>query len=654
MFPFWKIAAPHISVLLIAPSKYDDQGFIHRYLKGVISTSGLLTIACLTKEAFQSMGVKAAVRTYEDSVFSHAVSLGWFRLTWFVRSLLCRCFGIEHKLIVGLVSVQSHQYPRATDLIHRWQQRGATCIIGGPHVTGSITAMLDGLGSRGDGIIPCPHKMPPELESLQEQGVIIFHGEAEPHADGTNALHDALSDIVNEQPNPLYRGGKPDLSEAPLPILTGSTTRAFSRRLVPIRTSAGCPFSCKYCSGITIQGRKMRCRSPKIVLDFVHMMCDKYGQARFFITDDNFGRNIHRNEILNGLAQMREQGEKVSFMVQVDVDACLKDEKLIPALSRAGCGMVFMGIETLNQQNLAGAGKTQNLGRDLQRLFRLCHDHEVIVHAAYMIGFPHDTPASVADEVDRLHALGADHTSFYIRGDIPGSEDWIRLVTSDSPMESDLNKYDSHHCVNPLNLQMTDKECEAVYQKAWRQFYSVPKMIEARKRFSNRSARWGLLLVHLWYWWATRVENTHPMIAGFYRFRPPWDKRPGTPTLALWKYTLQEAWRHMRYFGFGIAAFYVFQHSELETEFALSNKKSTLTGRLRSVGDWTHRTFGQATHRGWLNEFWVRYARNRWQLLNPLRGTWWHLNMLPYAVTEIVYSLRFAYRFRYIVRSVRT
>jgi len=342
-------------------------------------------------------------------------------------------------------------------------------------------------------------------------------------------------------------------------------------------------------------------------------------------------------------------------MVQADVDACLKDSTLIPSLATAGCYMIFFGIESLSSDNLAAAGKQQNLGKDLERLFQQCHDNNIIVHAAYMIGFPSDTLSSIEQAINQLPDLGADHVSFYIRSPTPGCEDWIRLITTNpSAIDSDYNHFDSDHCVTAHDLTMTGEQCEKAYQDAWRSFYTVANMVKNRQRFNDRSIRRSLLLTQLWYWWATRVERSHPMQTGFYRLRPYWDRRPGAPKLSLPRYIGQEIWRHLRYFGYWLAGFYLFQQVELETEYSFSQKKETLTGRLRGIRDWTRRTFGQAINRRWLNDFWLRYARHRWQLLNPWRSARWHICMLPYAVTEIVYTLRFACHFRHIWRTIRT
>ena len=645
-----------IAMLLIAPSKYDDQGFVHRYLKGVITTASLSTVAMLTDQALVRSTFqrdKVTVKTFEDSIYWQKLSIAWFYWIWRICCLWYSCRRIKIKLIVGLVGVQSHQFPRAVDLIHLWQKRGAICVIGGSHVTGSITAMLDGLKDRGNGPIPCPHQMPQEIQSLQKEGVIIFHGEAEPHPNGTDAWQQCLRDILDGQPQVLYRGGQPDITNAPLPALTGPAIKYFSRRLVPLNESRGCPFHCKFCSVITIQGRLIRCRRPSIVLDYFRQLCDRYGRARVFITGDNFARNKYRQQILAGLSDLRRQGLRITFMIQADIDACLQDETLLPQLAAAGCNMIFFGVESLNQQNLLAAGKKHNVGRDLSTLCAKCHQHNIIVHAAYMIGFPFDTPQSVQQDIDQLMAFGADHVSFYIRGPIPGSEDWINLICSGQNFDPDMNNYDSFHCVTDHDLRMSRQECEATFQAAWRHFYRIPNMIKARQRFTDRSIRWGLLLVHLWYWWSVKVEHSHPMLSGFYRFRSYRDRRPNARPLSFGRYLIQEIWRHLRYLGYGLAAFYTFQQVELETECSLTEKKIAVTGQLRGIGDWFMRTFGEHMSRRWLNDFWLGYARNRWRLLHPLVGIRWHIKMLPYAITEIVYTIRFAWMLRQIIKVVR-
>ena len=51
---------------------------------------------------------------------------------------------------------------------------------------------------------------------------------------------------------------------------------------------------------------------------------------------------------------------------------------------------------------------------------------------------------------------------------------------------------------------------------------------------------------------------------------------------------------------------------------------------------------------------WKDYGKHRWELLlNPLKYHW-HLTMIPYAMTEVVYSLRFTWMLLRLVRSRMT
>ena len=187
----------------------------------------------------------------------------------------------------------------------------------------------------------------------------------------------------------------------------------------------------------------------------------------------------------------------------------------------------------------------------------------------------------------------------------------------------------------------------AAFERAWRQFYRIDNMIAALKRCRSKTARWNLLLNFLWYRWSFATERTHPMIAGFYRVRPYAERRPGAPSLPYWRYLLQEGWRHLRYVGRFLAEFYRFQHIYFEVELGphLAGHREYMADKLHGIRDWLHRTFGHTMRRQWLNSFWIEYARNRWHLLNPLKA-YWHLLACPHALTEIVYSVRFALRLK--------
>lgn len=643
-----------VVVLLIKPTSYDDKGFPYTFARGVLPSNSLAALYSLTRRELPRLtppGVECEIRVIDEYVARHATE----------QERLLKRFPEEGtRLIVGMVAVQTSQFPRACDLIDAWRARGATCVIGGFHVSGMITMMHDGVKDPNRKGIPCPHTMPDDLGKMMDQGTILFHGEAE------EIWGRALADILAGAPEPIYRGGRPAFRDAPLPEYPpGYFEGNFVTPIRTFDTSRGCPFACSFCTIINVQGRHPRERDPAAILAEVKRLCeeekrmnrrrrndpDYKGAVDFFFTDDNFARSHCWKPLLEGLIDLRRQGYQTSFMIEADL-ACDKDKTFIPLLAEAGCSQMFQGVESMNPANLAEANKKQNKIERFAHLWETCHAHGIAVHVAYIVGFPHDTPSSVAEDVQKVLDLGADQASFFMLTPLPGSEDWIRAVDAGKPMDDDYTRYDSFHAVQDHPL-MGREEWARAYQAAWRTFYSVNNMIAVLKRWRDPAHRRNILKNMLWYRWSFATERTHPMIAGFYRVRRYGRRRPGAEPLPYLRHIPQETWRHVRYIGRFLAEFYRFQHVVYETEYApiLAARGEQLSGQLHGLRDWVRRTFGRATTRRWLNQFWRDYGKQRWELLiNPLKYSW-HVRMIPYAATEVVYSIRFA---RTLLRLVKT
>jgi radical SAM superfamily enzyme YgiQ (UPF0313 family) len=616
-----------VVVILINPTHYDDDGFPYRFGQAVLPSNSLAVLYTLTKQALGEVlpeHVPREIHVVSDIVHRQASAL---------RRLARRFPESGTKLIVGLVAVQTAQFPRAVAIINEWKARGATCVIGGFHVSGSIATLYDGVVDPRRPGIPNPKIMPPEIQQLMDTGTVVFHGEAE------ETWNQALIDIVRGQQQPLYRGGQPNLEQAPLPEFPSGYFDGFVTRIRTADAGRGCPFTCSFCSIINVQGRKMRARSAQAIIAMVLEDCQTYGYASFFITDDNFARHPHWREILDGLIALRQEGRKIGFMIEADL-ACGKIPDFLEKLAAAGCSQIFMGVESMNPDNLAAATKVQNKVSEHAELWARCHRLGIAIHAAYIVGFPFDTPDSVQRDIETLMEHGADQASFYMLTPIPGSEDHVRALARGIRMDSEFSRYDSFHPVidHPL---MTREEWFTTYRAAWKQFYTVKNMVRALRRFPRRELRLSLLRNYVWYRWASQTEKTHPMIAGFHRYRDWVDRRPDAPALSFPLHLLQQWGRRFRYAGCFVREFFIFQHVVFEVECApaLADKRQEMTDKITSLADWFRLTFGRHVSRRWLNNFWISYGRKRWNLLwNPLP----HVQMVPHAISEVVYALRFA------------
>lgn len=626
-------AIKRVVTIFIHPAWYGDDKIANQYWRGFHQTGCLAVLQDLTERAFQQIlppHLPTETYIYEDSVIGHAFAL----------KRLERRFPEEGtKLIVGFAGVQTAQFNRACDLITRWQARGATCVIGGPHITASITSALDGIKDRKRPV-PCPKVMPAEIQRLMDRGVIIFHGEAEA------IWKQTLADIITDCHQRLYRGGQPAIPDLPLPAFPEYYRRGFITDSEAIDDHRGCPWDCTYCATIAVFGRTVRHRQAYRIVNHASARCEQHGKVAMFFVGDNFVRNDDAPAILEGLAALRQLKQlRISFMIETDV-LTVNTPGFIKALGAAGCTSVFIGFESTNPENLKAVHKSQNRLKVFEDFVSQCHEQQIAVHVALMIGLPYDTEESVRAEVEELITLDADIVSCFMVGLLVGSEDEANS-SAKGYIHADFDHVDSFHPTF-AHPQMTHDEWSRVYEWAWHRLYLPERMIKSLKRFHQSEARHHLLGHFMWCWWVTRAERdpetnrgSHPMAAGLYRFRNYWEQRTDVKRIPFLRFLMQEAKRHLRYIGCLIGWFYVFQHVIFEVEFApaLVQKRLAMGDRIHTVRDWAWLTFGKAVSRRWLHAFWRDYASNRWHLFWRFD---WHVKMLPYAFSEVIYTLRHA------------
>jgi radical SAM superfamily enzyme YgiQ (UPF0313 family) len=501
-----------IRVVIIKPSKYDDEGYVIRHLRGVLPSNTLACLSSLTRDVAERKilgdDVDIEVELLDDTVQK-------IPLDRIIRSNRPP----HRETIIALAGVQSNQFPRAADLARRFRAGGLQVLIGGFHVSGTLALSKE---------------ITPEIRELMDLGVSVVKGEVE------ETWGDILLDAAEGRLKPLYdfMECKPDLYNRPIPMIQEKYLKRFIvSNFGTIDTSRGCPFNCSFCSIINVQGRKMRVRSPGLLIDTLRENYLKRRIHFYFLTDDNFARNNEWREIFVMLARLREEENiPIKFMIQVDTQSH-KIPDFIPLAAKAGCTQVFIGMESINPDNLKAAGKTQNNADDYKNLIAAWHNVKIATHVAYIFGFPFDTPESIREDVQRLqHELQVEQASFFMLTPIPGSQDHARMVEAGSYMHPDLNNYDSfHETVRHPNF--APGELEASYREAWKNFYSFKYMRDALSR-AHPENYWNIFFDFIWYKNSALIEGGHPMIHGFFRLKDRIDRRPG--------FAVESRVRHLR------------------------------------------------------------------------------------------------------------
>ncbi|MBH0190868.1 MAG: radical SAM protein [Nitrospira sp.] len=365
-------------LVLIKPSHYDEDGYVIQWIRSAIpsNTLAVLNGLALDCEARKVLGEDVAIDIDLYDETNTVIP---------IRSIIRKMKGYASGM-VGFVGVQTNQFPRAVDLADHFLKANIPVAIGGFHVSGSV-AMLPTL--------------PRDLQAAGEKGISLFAGEAEGHLD--EVLRDAYGGKIKPLYNFLNEGRS--LESSPSPFLPVQIVQNTFRRLSSFDAGRGCPFQCSFCTIINVQGRKSRYRSADDIEHIIRANL-RQGVGRFFITDDDFARNSNWEAILDRCIQMREEeGLAISFTAQVDVGA-YKIPRFIEKCARAGCNNIFIGLENLNPDSLAGAKKLQNKIWQYRKMLQAWKDHDCTTVAGYILGFPTDTPESIARDIGVIERAG--------------------------------------------------------------------------------------------------------------------------------------------------------------------------------------------------------------------------------------------------------
>ncbi len=489
-------------VVLIKPSHYDEDGYVIQWVRSTIPSNSLASVHGLVQECARDrvLGpeVAIAVEAYDECNTLIDVDAAIARV---------KAAGSG---FVGLVGVQSNQFPRAVDLTRRFRSAGIPVVIGGFHVSGCISMLPE---------------LPADLKEAIDLGAILYAGE------GEGRIAELLREIDAGMAKPTYNflHDLPGMAAATFPILPRQIVTRVAGHYASFDAGRGCPFQCSFCTIINVQGRKSRYRTPDDVEAIVRANAAQ-GVTRFFVTDDNFARNRNWEPILDRLIELREkEGFKIRLLLQVDT-LCHRIPGFIEKAARAGCNMVFIGLENINPESLMGTKKRQNKIWEYREMLQAWKAAKVMTWAGYILGFPTDTPQSIRRDIEIIKKeLPVDILEFFCLTPLPGSEDHKKLFLEGVPMDPDMNKYDLEHVLT-AHAVMSKEEWEGIYRDAWGIYYTDEHVATIiRRGVASGISTKKIIDALIVFSGATRIEKVHPLQFGFVRRKVRRQRRHGLP-----------------------------------------------------------------------------------------------------------------------------
>ena len=329
---------------------------------------------------------------------------------------------------------------RAYALARWYRARGAIVIMGGLHT------------------LSCPDEVAPHCDAMAL-------------GDGVQTWPQILHDVAAGKLQRIYRAGflQPYRDDpAPRRDLLPRSGFLTTASLIATR---GCHNRCGFfylsTNGLTMPYQTRRV--SQVVAEFAATQ-EPYG----VFTDNNLGsKPAYLRELCAALRPLKKIW---SAAVTIDVT---DDPSLLRAMALAGCTGVFIGLETLTDQNLTDARKKTPRTDDYARRIRLLHDVGIQVNGSFVLGFDHDTPDVFARTADWIERHRLESATFHILTPYPGTPLFAQFAREGRILHRDWSQYDTAHVVFQPR-RMTVQQLEEGYSWIYKRQYSFASIWQRR------------------------------------------------------------------------------------------------------------------------------------------------------------------------------
>jgi radical SAM superfamily enzyme YgiQ (UPF0313 family) len=330
-------------------------------------------------------------------------------------------------------------------------------LFGGPH----STALPEESLQFGDVVVTHEgdYTLPLLLERLEENLPAPYLTDLQ----GVNYLG-RDSEIIRNPDRPYLTSE--ELSALPFPVYSDQMSRGITHNVV--NTSRGCPYECEFCSVIENFGRGFRFLSDDAAVALIRHIIQLNGK-RIFFGDDIFAANRARTTRL--LERLLAEGVRMPrWFAQVRVETA-QDRELLRLMKRANCAMVFVGLESVNEETLKLFKKHVTIEKNRAAVAAF-NEAGIRVHGMFVLGSDADTAQTLTETLKFARDSRLTTAQFFALTALPGPPLTRRLAEEKRIFAwGDWQLFDAQHAV-VCPSRISPSELQAGIFRLSRQFYS--------------------------------------------------------------------------------------------------------------------------------------------------------------------------------------
>jgi len=185
----------------------------------------------------------------------------------------------------------------------------------------------------------------------------------------------------------------------------------FLNNTIQIRSAAGCPFSCAFCSYPTT-ARSWKTVKPDAVREHLDAVTSIPNLKQVIFIDDTF--NVPKNRFKDLLRIFCDYDFEWFSFLRVQ----FVDEEIVQLMKDSGCKGVYLGVESASDKVLKNMNKRAT-SAEFYRGVGLLAKYGITSMSALVLGFPGETEETIRESVNFIENSGTDFYSlkefFYIK-----------------------------------------------------------------------------------------------------------------------------------------------------------------------------------------------------------------------------------------------
>jgi radical SAM superfamily enzyme YgiQ (UPF0313 family) len=322
----------------------------------------------------------------------------------------------------------------------------------------------------------------PEEASRYVDAVVV--GEAE------SVWPDVLADADVGKLQPIYRGVWREIGGLPH---ARRNIYPNGYEFATVQTSRGCPLDCDFCSVTSFNGRRYRRRPPEEVLAELETIDH---ELLFFVDDNIIGYGgPARDMSLRIFRGMVERKLNKQWFCQASINIA-DDPEILDWAGRAGCRMVFLGLEADDAEALEAVNKRLNLKRGADAygaMFDRIHEAGIAVLGAFVFGMDGDTPEKLRRRANFIIESGVDVMQCTALTPLPGTQLFERLREEGRLLyENFPAAWDRFNLTEVVYQpdEMTAAEMSAVMRECMERVYAMPVLKQKAAQTLRTTGRW--------------------------------------------------------------------------------------------------------------------------------------------------------------------